>query len=180
LFNILYTLIFSLSAPVGGVLFGIAFWILAKSVRGSTLKDYLIIAGAGLMLYFTSNQATGLLARAYPPFGMVTISYVGLSSYLILVGIYFSAISVAQDVKLRQSIRNSVKQNLEILDQIGIAEIQAGIEKRIVALTKSLSAEITKETGIEPSLEEQDIKDYMAEVIEETKSLRRNEQEKKE
>ena len=113
----------------------------------------------------------GLFASFYPPFGMVTISYVGLSSYLILVGICFSAISVAQDMKLRRSIRNSIEQNLDILDKIGV-------ENRIVAFTKALSDEITEDTGVESSLDEQDIKDYMAEVIEETKSLRRNEPEK--
>ena len=128
------------------------------------MQDYLIIAGTGFMLYFISNQG-------YPSFGMVTISYVGLSSYLILVGIYFSAISVAQDMKLRRSIRNSIEQNLDILDKIGV-------ENRIVAFTKALSDEITEDTGVESSLDEQDIKEYMAEVIEETKSLRRNEPEK--
>ena len=90
---------------------------------------------------------------------MVTISYVGLSSYLILVD--FSAISVAQDVKLRQSIRNSIEQNLDILDKIRVAEIQIGVEKRNVAFTKTLSDEITEDTGVESSLDEQDIKDYM-------------------
>jgi hypothetical protein len=114
----------------------------------------LIIAGTGFMLYFISNQGTGLFASFYPPFGMVTISYVGLSSYLILVD--FSAISVAQDMKLRQSIRNSIEQNLDILDKIRV-----GVEKRNVAFTKTLSDEITEDTGAESSLDEQDIKDYM-------------------
>ena len=81
-------------------------------------------------------------------------------------------------MKLRRSIRNSIEQNLDILDKIGVAEIQTGVEKRIVAFTKALSDEITEDTGVESSLDEQDIKDYMAEVIEETKSLRRNEPEK--
>jgi hypothetical protein len=95
------------------------------------------------MLYFISNQGTGLFASSYPPFGMVIISYVGSSSYSILTGIYFSVISVAQDMKLRRSFRNSIEQNLDILDKIGVAEIQIGVEKRIVAFTKALSDEIT-------------------------------------
>jgi hypothetical protein len=86
LFNVLYTVIFSLSKPVGGILFGIAFWIVARNVHHTVLRDYLMIAGYGLLLLFTSNQATVLINSPYPPFGMASVSFVGLSSYLVLVG----------------------------------------------------------------------------------------------
>jgi hypothetical protein len=64
-FNILYTLIFSLSKPIGGILFGIAFWIIARSVRYSGVSDYLMIVGYGVLLFFTSNQATVLINLPY-------------------------------------------------------------------------------------------------------------------
>ena len=111
LFNVLYTVIFSLSKPVGGILFGIAFWIVARNVHHTVLRDYLMIAGYGFLLLFTSNQATVLINSPYPPFGMASISFVGLSSYLVLVGVYSSAVSVAQDAELRRSIRNSIESN---------------------------------------------------------------------
>jgi hypothetical protein len=76
------------------------------------------------MRYFISNQGTGLFSLSYPPFGLVTISNVDWSSYFILVGIYCSAVSIAPDMKLRRSIKNSIEQNMDILDLIGIAEIQ--------------------------------------------------------
>ena len=102
IFNVLYTVIFSLSKPVGGILFGIAFWYIARSVSHTTLSDYLMIAGYGVLLFFTSNQATILINLPYPPFGMATISFVGLSSYLLFIGIYASAVSVAEDSNLRK------------------------------------------------------------------------------
>jgi hypothetical protein len=51
------------------------------------------------MLLFTSNQPLGLTFLSYPPFGLATISFFGLASYLSLIGVYSSAISVANDVK---------------------------------------------------------------------------------
>jgi hypothetical protein len=73
----------------------------------SGVSNYLMIAGYGVLLFFTSNQATVLINLPYPPFGMATISFVGLSSYLLFVGIYASAVSVAEDSNLRKSIRKT-------------------------------------------------------------------------
>ena len=126
-------------------------------------------SGYGLLLLFASNQATVLINSPYPPFGMAAISFVGLSSYLMFVGIYSSAASVAQDMKLRKSIRNSVERQLDLLHNIGAAEMEKEIVKKVLNVSKNLSAEISERTGIEPSLEEQDINDYLAQVLRETR-----------
>jgi hypothetical protein len=105
LFGIVYNLIFSISKPAGGVLFGIAFWTVAKSLTNKTVKSYMMISAYGMMLLFTVNQPTGLTLVPYPPFGLTTISFMVLASYLISIDVYSSAISVAQDVKLRQSLK---------------------------------------------------------------------------
>jgi hypothetical protein len=167
--NILYTVTFNLSKPVGGILFGIAFWIIARSVRHSALKDYLMISGYGLLLLFTSNQAAVLINSPYPPFGMATISFVGLSSYLVLVGIYSSAISVAEDSRLRQSIRKMILKESKLLDSIGSAEMEQQIQKRVIAMTKQNEDVLANETGVEPSLSEVEVKQYLHDVIEEVR-----------
>jgi hypothetical protein len=169
LFDVLYTVIFNLSKPIGGILFGVAFWIAARSVHNRPVKDYLRISGYGLLLLFASNQATVLINSPYPPFGMAAVSFVGLSSYLIYIGIYSSAASVAQDIKLRKSIRDSVERQLDLLRNIGTAELEREMMKRILNVTKAMSVEISEQTGVEPSLEEQDISDYVDEVIKETR-----------
>jgi hypothetical protein len=61
--------------------------------------------------FYFSNQATTLVSTPYPPFRLATISMFGLSSYLILVGIYSSAISVAADSELRRSIHKFAIKN---------------------------------------------------------------------
>ena len=169
LFNVLYTVIFNLSKPVGGILFGIAFWIIARSVNNTTLKDYLMIAGYGLLLLFTSNQAAVLINSPYPPFGMAAISYVGLSSYLVFVGIYSSAISVAEDSKLRQSIRKLAIKESKLLDSIGLAEMEKEVQNRVMKIVNEQSLKMKNETGVQSSLNEEDIKEYLVNVLRETK-----------
>jgi hypothetical protein len=169
LFGIIYNLIFSISKPAGGVLFGIAFWIVAKSLTSKTVKSYMIISAYGMMLLFTVNQPTGLTLIPYPPFGLVTISFMGLSSYLILVGVYSSAISVAQDVNLRKSIRKTVEQHSNLLDNIGTSQMEQEIHRRVIKITKEKLNEMTEETGVQSSVTEDEMKQYMDNVLKEIK-----------
>jgi hypothetical protein len=105
-YGILLTFIFTFSKLVGGIFFGVAFWLMARSIKPDIIvRRYMIISAYGLVLFFISYQVNGIVVTSYPPFGLATISFMGLASYLILVGIYSAAISVAEDIKLRQTIR---------------------------------------------------------------------------
>ena len=64
-----------------------------------------------------------LVSAPYPPFGLITSSFMGLSSYLLFVGIYSSAIYVAEDSKSRQTIRKTAIKEAKLLDSIGTAQI---------------------------------------------------------
>lgn len=111
----------------------------------------MIISAFGLVLLFTSNQASVLLTAPYPPFGLAAASFVGLSSYLVLVGKYSSAIAVAQDTKLRQTIRQSAIEETKLLVSIGSAQIEQEIQKRVLHVAKQQEESLTEETGIHAS-----------------------------
>ena len=169
LFGIVLTLFFNLSRIAGGILFGVAFWTIARHLPDNTaVKSYMIMAAYGLVIFYISNQAGSSLFQlggVYPPFGFLTIAIIGLSSYLMLVGIYSSAISVAQDSRLRRAIRNSVQQHSSLLDKIGTAQMQQEIENSVLSTIKSQAENLRTETGIDTSLDEEEIKEYMSEVI---------------
>lgn len=128
-FGIAYSLFFNPSNAVGGALFGLAFWSVGRKVGSERIRDYMNISGFGILLFFTSNQAIVLVTAPFPPFGLVTISLLGLSSYLLLVGIYSAAISVAQDIELRKTIRRSVEHHSAFLEKIGTSEMERQVEK---------------------------------------------------
>jgi hypothetical protein len=173
LFGTLHTFFFSAVKPVGGILFGLVFWIVYRNIRNEMVKDYMMISGFGLLLLFSSNQPFGLTLAPYPPFGLATICFVGLSSFLIYAGIYSSALSVANDVVLRRSIRKSVEKQSDFLEKIGTAEEERQISNRILVLTRELSNKVTESTGVQSSFQDdQEIKDYLQTVLEETKRMK--------
>jgi hypothetical protein len=132
----------------------------------------MLISAYGLVLLFVSNQAIVVAEVPYPPFGLATLSFIGLSAYLVLLGIYSSAISVSEDSKLRQSIRVLTLKDSRLLDSIGTAQMEQEIQRRVIALTKQNQDTLAKETGIQSSLTEEDMKQYLEQVIEEVKKQR--------
>lgn len=72
--TLLFTLLFTFSKPVGGILFGIAFWNISKKIQNEEVRNYMKISAYGLVLLFTSNQASLLITTPYPPFGIITTS----------------------------------------------------------------------------------------------------------
>jgi hypothetical protein len=169
LFGIIYNLIFSISKPAGGVLFGIAFWTIAKSLTNKTVKSYMMISAYGMMLLFTVNQPTGLTLVPYPPFGITSICFMVLASYLVSLGVYSSATSVSEDSRLRQTIRKIALKESQFLDMIGTAEMQREIERRVLVLSKNTKNNMIEERGISSSIDEDDMKYYLNEVLEEIK-----------
>ena len=133
----------------------------------------MIVSAFGFALLFVSNQAIVLSNAFYPPFGLATASFMGLSCYLILVGIYSSAVSVSEDSILRQSIRTIAIKESRLLDSIGMAQMEQQIQKKVVEFTKQYQDRIEEETGIQSSLTEDDIKQYLEQVIKEVKKPHR-------
>jgi hypothetical protein len=124
-----------------------------------------------MSLLFTSNHAAiGIGSAPYPPFALGAIWFVGVSSYLLLVGIYSSALTVAKDTEIRQTIQRSVKKQLSLLHSIGRSEMEYQIKKNVLNITRRASAEIEPE--FQASLEDNDIKKYIDKVIKEVKKER--------
>ncbi|HYY67280.1 MAG TPA: hypothetical protein VE572_02915 [Nitrososphaeraceae archaeon] len=170
---VLFTLLFVFSKPVGGILFGTAFYSVgrsgtASSPRGNFVRDYMTLAAYGVVLFFVSSQST-VAQIPYPPFGVIATSFVGLSAYMMFLGLYSSAISVSQDIKLRQSIRRSAIQEVKFLESIGTAQMEQELQKRVLTIAKKNSDNMTEETGVQPSLSEEDMKQYLEEVLKEIK-----------
>ena len=79
--------VFGISYQVTGLFFAIAFLTLSRKMKRKSMKNYLIISSLGLVSLFSSIQPGMPFYAAYPPFGLVTLSFLGVSSYMLLVGI---------------------------------------------------------------------------------------------
>jgi hypothetical protein len=190
--SLLYDALLVLAAlTAGGVLFGITFLIMARSLKRiattsstntathhNTLAYYLTISAFGTVL-ITISLTSPVIYAPFPPFATAAWSFLGLSSYLYSVGFYFSAISIAQDAKLRQSIRDIAAKESNLLDSIGTAHMEQEIQKKVLKLAKEQEKTLEEQTGVElhewqqQQVEQENIQDYMAEVFAEVEKSRK-------
>lgn len=170
-------MLYTYAVTICWVLFGFGFRSVSRALRQhSHVKDYMIITAYGFVLFVNAAQAS-VLQAGYPPYGLANVSFVGLASFMILTGLYNSAISVAQDVKLRQLIKSSaLQQSSKLLDSIGTAQMTKEIEDKVMKMTKDNASTLTAQSGVEPSLTDNEIKSYLDKVLEELVKVRGSQQ----
>jgi hypothetical protein len=133
----------------------------------------MVITAYGFILFHTAANAT-VLQAAYPPYGLANVSFVGLASFLRFTGRYNSAVSVAQDVKLRKSIKTSaLQQSSKLLDSIGTAEVTKEIKRKVISMTEQTASSLMEQSGVEPSLTDGEIRSHLDEVLEELVKVKR-------
>jgi len=160
-----YYLYTSLNSTAGGIMFGIAFIVIAKRIENQSIKGYMTLASYGFIFLYISTQIT-LVACSYPPFGMATLSFLGLSSFLLLTGLYSTAISLSQHAELRRSIRNSIEdQHSSLIDHIGMSEVQRDIDRKVTPLIQKYADELNERSSIDVSISDKEVKQYIKEIL---------------
>jgi len=156
-----------LTKPVGGILFGVAFWLMGSRINVKNISDYLKISAIGIILLSISNQDAGLYLLPYPPFGLPTITFVGISSYMLFIGLYYSAISISLNAELRKSIEKSVEQEFSFISEIGLSQMEHDIQTRVKTITKRSAKTLEEDSGVQVSMESEEIDEYIMLVIKE-------------
>ena len=129
------------------------------------MRASMIMAGWGILLIFSANQATTQYVAPYPPFGLATVTVLNIAAYLMLLGIYNSASLVSANNGLRNFIH---KHALKLLNPIGQAELQKEIQRTVKMISdRKEIANITTKTSLE--LDEEELKKYLEYVIREVK-----------
>ena len=172
-FSLIYYLIFGPYQQIGGLLFGIAFWLTARRIRRDQLRTLVNISGIGISLLFGSLVIHGLTYTVIPPFGLVTVSFMAFASYMLFIGLYRSAKELTSDSSVRREIYKIAGEEYDLLRTIGLAELNRTVKSRVDPLLKK----IEKEEGIQirDEMHESDYKKFVAEAIqalEERKRLR--------
>ena len=160
-----FRILFRIGTIGGNVLFGLAFFIIGRNVITSTnvnsqkVKDYLTISAIGIIMLVSFSVSA--LQQTY---GVAAHSLLFLASYLFALGLYSSAISISHDNSLRRSIKKSTA---ELLSDIGTAQMEQDLKKRILKMVENRKEKLEEKTGISSSMTLDNIKDYMDLVISE-------------
>lgn len=164
---LLNILIFSFGAIISGVIFGISFLSIARTLKAnSVVRTQLMLAAYGFLLFYITGSATAAQA-AYPPFGLISVSLIGLSCYLIYSGLCSAAQIVSQDLILLRSIKKTVNEQANFLGSIGTAHRNKQLESRVLTVAKTLEDEIEEASGVQSSLNDPEMVDYIQYVMNE-------------
>jgi signal transduction histidine kinase len=167
-----FRILFRAGTISSSILFGLAFYFRTRNVSGEPrrkirterVRDYLTLSAIGVIPIGISFS-TSALQQTYR---IAAHSLIMLGSYLFSVGLYSSAIAVSQDSSLRKSIRGSL---LQLVDTIGTAQLEQE-QKKILNSAREQQQILIKRTGIESSLTEEDMRQYLSTVLKEIKVLK--------
>ena len=105
-------LVVSMSSIVTGIIFGAAFLSIARTLRrGTAIRDYLILAAYGMLIFYIAGSAT-VSQAAYPPFGLVSTAHWALHLFDICRPIFLSCYIIPRSdfTKNYKKIRNGAVQ----------------------------------------------------------------------
>ena len=139
-FSFWFLFLYTLSSPIGGILFSLPYFLVIRKMNvDKSLQSYMKILAYALLLFFASGSAT-VYHTPYPPFGLSTVSIIGPSSYLIAIGVYYSARLVATNRTIENQMRTSKKYS-QFFASIGSAEMEKAMTEIIEEVRKKLPTE---------------------------------------
>jgi hypothetical protein len=139
-FQLWFIFLYTFSSAIGGILFSVPLFLVIRKMNTDTpLQNFLKVTAYGFVLFFAAGSAT-VYHTPYPPFGLSTVSIIGPSSYLIALGIYYSARLVARNRTIENQMRTSEKYS-QFLSSIGSAEMEKATTEIIEDIRKRLPQE---------------------------------------
>jgi hypothetical protein len=165
-----FQILLSISFQVSGLFFAIAFLAISRKIKRISMKNYLIMSSIGIISLFSSMQPGLPFYAAYPPFGLVTLLFFGLSSYLLFVGMLGSASSIARDSELRREIYKGLEGQSDVFSKMGVAEMQRELQKKVLFISDK--TKLWEEMGESTEPSEEEVKAMIAEVLNEIHSKR--------
>lgn len=114
---------------------------------------------------FGSIEIDSILYATYPHFGLVTISFMPIGSYLLFTGLFLSATVAARDIELRKEFYKSAMSQLTLLKTIGVTEMEKGLLKSVKFIESRVSSLEKDETPFVEELDIEKIREILHDVL---------------
>jgi hypothetical protein len=172
LFAIIYTVTFSNNIPIAAIFFGLVFWSIGRKIENSYLRKNMWISGYAITLFFISNQSILVIDAPFPPLALPYIAVLGISGFLLMMGISYSSISFTQDHLLRKKIYSTIENEYVFIKNIGNPELEKQMIRKVQNISKTLLNEMEAHSGINTNLEGEELQNYISEVMSEIKQTK--------
>jgi hypothetical protein len=125
----------------------------------------MMMAGIGLILLFGANAASLVILTTFPPWGILSMTFLITGSYCLLVGLDSAGFYIATDSSLRRIIHKSPQKGYDILKSLGHAELQDIVADKIQNISKEVYHEIEFENLFRTISEPANVQQYINSVI---------------
>jgi hypothetical protein len=175
--TMLFNLIYLYGFIIGKALIGIIFFYMSLKISNkvSLLRDFMIITLLGFILNSITIYHL-IFQTLYPPFGLINLSLLGFSSFLIYVGLFSSAVLISKDMKIRITVNKLVDEDMTFLKKLGQAQTQKEMEdkaetilRNVTEVVKKNAKTINEDSGLDLPVQEEDIQEYIKYVIKEVR-----------
>ena len=153
---------------IAGVFFGLAFFTIAFKVVSPGQKNALILTGIGMILLFGSKDISTLVLTSYPPLGATSITFIGIASYLVYIGIYRAATLTSRDTFLKKNLREKIENNVNLLRSISSSQFRIDTERHVKSLMNRSSE--WQQEGTQQEMTPEEVRSIVNDVISELKA----------
>ncbi|MDR4512346.1 MAG: hypothetical protein MRJ93_11660 [Nitrososphaeraceae archaeon] len=152
----IYTIITTITTFIGAAIVSITFWLLVRKIENKGFKNYLMLVAFGLLLVITSTQETNFPRFLFPPFGLITILFIGIAIYLFFIGFYSASLHIGKDISLVKSFANRLYQ-YDFFRNIAKSQLEQEIKQVIPKILQSSEFILTQKGKQENELEKENI-----------------------
>lgn len=165
--GMVYTIFPNLLLLAVGICFALGILKGTREINNEAVSNALMISAIGIVLLVGSFEIFGVFVGAYPPHGLVTISYMGLASFLFLIGIFSFARSVTSDILIKNQIYKLL--DSQIIKDIGISEVTNNTIKNV----EKLLLQVDENDNFDRNeLTEDELKRILNEVVNELREIK--------
>jgi len=152
----IYTIITTITTFIGAAIVNITFWLLVRKIENKGFKNYLMLVAFGLLLVITSTQETNFPRFLFPPFGLITILFIGIAIYLFFIGFYSASLHISKDISLVKSFVNRLYQ-YDFFRNIAKSQLEQEIKQVIPKILQSSEFILTQKEKQQKEFEKQNI-----------------------
>ena len=166
-YGYVYNMFLNTVRTAGGIMFGVGFFVLARTVIHPKLKNSLNMTGIGLILLLGANASSLIIMTLYPPWGIISTTFLIPGSYFLIVGLDSATFYLATDSSLRRIIARSPQKEHDILKAIGASASEEIVISKVASISKEVYDDIQSEKIFAIASEPADVQQYINEVFRE-------------
>lgn len=163
------------------ILFAILFLTVARNANKSnhkTVAHHLTACAIGIIVFLAASAGSAShlvdwIHVPYPPFFFFFTYFLSLGALLYSMGFYFAAIAISKDVGVRKSLKQFASRGSKLFDNLGLADMEQELQKRVTRIAKDHEESLQIQTGIrQQSIEEAELKEYLEEAMNEVNRMK--------